>query len=287
MCRYFLDWLEEWSTGCADQVLVNSRYTASVFKDTFTSITTEPFVLYPSLDFSKFDSCPDKPLNSLLDIPRDINVLFLSINRFERKKNLALALFAFNHLVESKNPDVQRNLRKEDYVETGDQVVISSCKVHLVMAGGYDPRNLENIQHYNELLELRDDLKLTDHVTFVKSPSEELKINLLRRSDCLVYTPENEHFGIVPLEAMYCRTPVVAVSSGGPMETIENNVTGFLCPQTPLQFSEAMSNFVSDRSLGTIMGQAGHDRVVKVFSFDSFIDCLDSVISDLVSKKRK
>jgi len=36
----------------------------------------------------------------------------------------------------------------------------------------------------------------------------------------LIYTPTNEHFGIVPLEAMYMEKPVIACNSGGPTETI-------------------------------------------------------------------
>ena len=36
-----------------------------------------------------------------------------------------------------------------------------------------------------------------------------------------------EHFGIVPLEAMSVGTPVIAVDSGGPKETVENEETGF------------------------------------------------------------
>jgi alpha-1,3/alpha-1,6-mannosyltransferase len=46
---------------------------------------------------------------------------------------------------------------------------------------------------------------------------------------CLLYTPTEEHFGIVPLEAMSAGTPVIAVDSGGPKETVDNEVTGFLC----------------------------------------------------------
>lgn len=41
---------------------------------------------------------------------------------------------------------------------------------------------------------------------------------MLRRSRAVLYTPHNEHFGIVPVESMYVGTPVIAVNSGG--ETI-------------------------------------------------------------------
>jgi len=40
------------------------------------------------------------------------------------------------------------------------------------------------------------------------------KAQLLQRTACLLYTPDKEHFGIVPVESMYARTPVVAVNSG-------------------------------------------------------------------------
>lgn len=49
------------------------------------------------------------------------------------------------------------------------------------------------------------------------------RCSLLKHSLCLLYTPENEHFGIVPVEAMYCQTPVIACNSGGPLESVENN----------------------------------------------------------------
>jgi glycosyltransferase involved in cell wall biosynthesis len=45
----------------------------------------------------------------------------------------------------------------------------------------------------------------------------------------LVYTPEEEHFGIVPVEAMSQGIPVIALDSGGPRETVIDGVTGWLC----------------------------------------------------------
>lgn len=36
----------------------------------------------------------------------------------------------------------------------------------------------------------------------------------------LLYTPENEHFGIGPIEAMVCGLPVLACNSGGPTESV-------------------------------------------------------------------
>ncbi|CAG8757589.1 8653_t:CDS:1, partial [Cetraspora pellucida] len=68
---------------------------------------------------------------------------------------------------------------------------------------------------------------------------------LLSKSLCLLYTPSNEHFGIVPIEAMYACLPVIACNSGGPRETVRNGITGVLCSPTPLEFSEAIADFIS------------------------------------------
>jgi len=51
---------------------------------------------------------------------------------------------------------------------------------------------------------------------------------LLENTKILCYTPENEHFGIVPVEAMYMGCTVIACNSGGPLESIANEKTGYL-----------------------------------------------------------
>lgn len=56
-------------------------------------------------------------------------------------------------------------------------------------------------------------------------------------SIALLYTPANEHFGIVPIESMYLECPVIAISSGGPKETVSDGITGYLTPQVSLRIS--------------------------------------------------
>jgi glycosyltransferase involved in cell wall biosynthesis len=57
-------------------------------------------------------------------------------------------------------------------------------------------------------------------VIFLRSFDDAQRNFLLTRATAVLYTPENEHFGIVPVEAMFMRRPVVACASGGPLESI-------------------------------------------------------------------
>ncbi len=43
---------------------------------------------------------------------------------------------------------------------------------------------------------------------------------------------------------MYCERPVIAVASGGPLETVVEGETGRLCDDTPGEFAKAMAAFL-------------------------------------------
>ena len=128
-----------------------------MFQNTFTRLSHIcPEVLHPSLNTAQFDRPGARP-DRLPDLPPD-TALFLSINRYERKKNLGLAVAALAALP----PSVRARAR-------------------LVMAGGYDSRVAENLEHRTELGRLVDELGVADRVTFLESPSDEEKIWLLQK----------------------------------------------------------------------------------------------------------
>ena len=156
-------------------------------------------------------------------------------------------------------------------------------KIHLIMAGGYDERVTENVEHYLELLQLCDKLDINDDVTFIRSFSDTQKRTLLHNSNCLLYTPENEHFGIVPIESMYMRCPVIACKSGGPLETVVEGKTGFLREGKPDQFAEAMQRIVDDLKQAKRLGENGRKHVLEKFSFETFTSQLDNIVKDLLS----
>jgi glycosyltransferase involved in cell wall biosynthesis len=67
-------------------------------------------------------------------------------------------------------------------------------------------------------------------VEFLGWRSDE-EIRALYRSAGVVVLPGLEDFGIVPVEAQACGTPVVALGDGGARETVVDGVTGALVPE--------------------------------------------------------
>ncbi|WOL14292.1 hypothetical protein Cni_G23072 [Canna indica] len=249
-----IDMIEEATTGMADLILVNSKFTSSVFATTFSHIHSRgicPAVLYPAVNVEQFDGPCFYKLN------------FLSINRFERKKNLQLAISAFALLCSFGNS------------------LPSHVKVTLTIAGGYDKRLKENVEYLNELKRLAELEGVSEQVKFVTSCSTAERNELLSQCLAVLYTPKDEHFGIVPLEAMAAKKPVIACNSGGPLETIKHDVTGFLCEPTPSEFSQAMSKLVNDPEIAARMGEAARNHVTEKFSTKTFGEQLNRYVLDI------
>ncbi|KAJ0046708.1 hypothetical protein Pint_04759 [Pistacia integerrima] len=155
----------------------------------------------------------------------------------------------------------------------------------LSFAGGYDERLRENVEYLEELKRFAVNNKVADRVNFVTSCLTAERNALLSECLCVLYTPQDEHFGIVPLEAMASHKPVIACNSGGPVETIKNGVTGFLCNPTPQAFALAMGSLIKDPQLAKTMGEEARRHVTENFSTKTFGQRLNRFIIDIVGSK--
>ncbi|CAN6674657.1 alpha-1,3/1,6-mannosyltransferase Alg2p [Trichomonascus vanleenenianus] len=252
--RMPFDWVEKWTTEKADVMVVNSKFTRGVFNSLW-HMAREPEVIYP---------CVDTEVSPEFELSVEHIVagkkMVISVNRFERKKNIGLAIEAFSKIT-AKYPETM-----------------------LIVAGGYDPRVKENVEYHHELQKLCDKLNLShqtittedkmysiDHfeqVLFLPSVTTPVKNSLVKHSRLLLYTPENEHFGIVPLEAMLLKTPVLACNSGGPLETVVDGETGWALPPDAEQWGKKLEVALDDSNQAEMekIGEAGYARVLSEFS---------------------
>lgn len=269
--RLPFDALEEWSTGCSDRIVVNSNFTKSIFHETFTNLSKiDPGVIYPCVDVQQINDLTSTEEQEFLDFMSG-SPYFLSINRFERLKNIELAIKAFGELL----PQLPKDSRPPK----------------LLVAGGFDSRVRENVVYLRELQELCDSLKLVHYtfrgklmvmptstqVVFLPSVKSSVKNAALKNAEMLLYTPTFEHFGIVPVESMLNKTPVLAINRGGPLESIvnytgqnESEATGFNRPNDVHEWTLVLADFHNNKSRGfkQMLGENGFQRAHSKFSRD-------------------
>ncbi|EPY40922.1 alpha-1,3/alpha-1,6-mannosyltransferase [Angomonas deanei] len=273
--RKVMNAIEHYGMTKASRVLCNSHFSMDVSLRTFPLIkelvSADP--LYPPVT-------PQVTIPDTLEEPsqRVLNTVtsfttFVSINRYERKKNIKLAIDAFHETI-------HRTDLKWDKPP------------FLIIAGGYDSKLSENKEYEAELrtyaletLKIRD-----DQISFLRNISAVTKEIILTHMYALIYTPENEHFGIAPVEAMLRGKPVVAVNHGGPVESVKDllkcpeEAAGILAPPTVKDFSDAMARLVADKTLYAQLGRQGKTRAETEFSTTHCGLKLIEIVEELCSK---
>ena len=171
--------------------------------------------------------------------------------------------------------------------------------------GGYDYQVQENVSYHQELVSIAEEQGLQTttarnivtalnipkeiDVLFLLSVPAQLKFTLLSNATLLVYTPSNEHFGIVPLEAMLAGIPVLAANSGGPLETVVDGETGWLCSaDRMIDWTGVMHRVLLSMSIEELeaMGRAGQERVRNEFSEAKMAQRLDEEFEQMVNSPR-
>jgi len=112
-------------------------------------------------------------------------------------------------------------------------------------------------------------------------PTSEL-VDLMQRSKAMVFAGE-EDFGIAPVEAQACGTPIIAYGRGGLLETVQGDpskgaVTGlFFYEQTAEAICKAVEQF--DATQSTMTPQACRAHAEK-FSIEAFRQRMFSFVND-------
>ncbi|RYJ43913.1 glycosyltransferase family 4 protein [Flavobacterium beibuense] len=90
---------------------------------------------------------------------------------------------------------------------------------------------------------------------------------------------EAESFGLVALEAMLAKKPVVASNHGGVIEIVVNNETGYLIePSNEGDFADALLKLINNADLRKEFGEKGYERAMAEFSPEKYIANISSIL---------
>ncbi|HEU4730490.1 MAG TPA: glycosyltransferase, partial [Kofleriaceae bacterium] len=149
--------------------------------------------------------------------------------------------------------------------------------VYLAFAGdesavGY----LTRMQDQASALGVADRVRFLGHVSI---PA------LFPAADLLLHCCVDEPFGLVLVEAMAMRLPVIAADRAGPRELIVDGETGLLFPPsaTGAQIAPLIRSLLDDPRRAAEMGEAGHRRAHACFGRDRFLHHLEQACRELLA----
>jgi len=104
-----------------------------------------------------------------------------------------------------------------------------------------------------------------DRVTFTGAVGADALIELYANALAVVFAPFDEDYGYVTLEAFLSRKPVVTTTdAGGPLEFVDDSVTGFITEPEPRAIGSAIARLAGNPSLVTALGDAGYERASQI-----------------------
>lgn len=156
-----------------------------------------------------------------------------------------------------------------DLIDAVDILLKDKIKVELFIAGDGE---LDKCNKYIEKLSLNNSVHLCGWV------EKEKKENLLREADLLVLPSCFESFGIVLLEAMSYKLPVICSNGGYMHEVVDDGLDGYVVPvNSPENIADKIRYFDSNRDELYIMGNNGFKKVKSIYSYNDIMKCFGRI----------
>ena len=157
--------------------------------------------------------------------------------------------------------------------------ILAKQKVKLVITGEGDRKS--------EWMELSKTLKLEQHVRFAGFVSNEELADLY--SNCTAYVHpaifddkgDTEGLGVVLIEALSYKKPVIASGVGGIVDVIKDGETGLLVQEKcPEQLAAAVQRVIDEPALSRKLGEQGYQHVRNFFDWDRIAAQMLSIFSN-------
>lgn len=135
-------------------------------------------------------------------------------------------------------------------------LTLTPASVRLEIAGV-----AENSAYLKEMQTLSTDLGLDDRVNWLGGISDDELLKHYAAARAVLFTPLDEDYGYITLEAMLAGKPVITVTdSGGPLEFITDGKEGRITAPKPQSLAQAIVELTEDAAQAERLGQAGRER---------------------------
>lgn len=214
----------------------------------------------PGVDLDQFYPIPRSEARQTIGIPEEA-FLLLFVGRIEPLKGIDTLLRAIA-LLRNESPDLVENLS-------------------LSIIGGLQDEE-DQSEEMKRLRSLREELGLSDLVTFLGAKSQETLQYYYSAAEAVIMPSHYESFGMVALEAMACGTPVIASEVGGLAYLVQDGVTGFHVPTNdPAPLAEKIGLLLQSDVLRREMSRAACEWAHQ-YSWRRIADRMESFYGEVL-----
>lgn len=170
----------------------------------------------------------------------------------------------------------------EYFLQAMAEVVQSQPNTKALIVGEPDSSHRSQA-YYQRLQQLATDLQLSNHVIFTGFRTDVPRI--MAASDIVVHSAsEPEPFGRVIVEAMAAGRPVIATAAGGPLDIIEDQVTGLLVPpKNAALMAKAIQQLLQNREQARMIGQRAQQDATKRFSAKQHVAAVQRIYQKILA----
>lgn len=141
-----------------------------------------------------------------------------------------------------------------------------------------------NEERFNQEVQIR---KIASIVAYKGKKYGKEKDSFFRTADIFVFPTfyTNETFGLVNLEAMEYKLPVISTDEGGIPDVIKNGENGLICrKQDPFSLSECIKKLLIDENLRHKMGEDGYQKLKQHFTLEAFENNIKEILMQCILK---
>ncbi len=199
----------------------------------------------------------DAPPRNIQVIPAGVNLeMFQPVDRDAARAELGIkeerVILYVGRIEPLKGIDIL--LRAVPMLEYGQDL-------RVLVVGG----NPGNDAELDRLKSLTAELGIGDTVTFTGSVPQSTLPTYYSAADVFVLPSHSESFGLAPLEAMACGTPVVVSRVGGMKTFVNSGENGYLVPwRCPESFAQRLDVLLANPELRDAMGQAAREKALSM-----------------------
>jgi hypothetical protein len=154
----------------------------------------------------------------------------------------------------------------------------------VIVGGNSDEPSPEATPEIGRLAGIARELGIADRVRFLGRRRRHALRAIYSAADVFVTTPWYEPFGITPLEAMACGTPVIGSAVGGIKHTIEDGESGLLVPpEDPAALAAAIAKLAREPVRRAALARQGLRRV-HAYTWNGVAEAIVDVYSGALDR---